>query len=725
MTYHQLKEQFNTSLVETGSYMTMAQRLDDARYARWEGQSEDGRKYSKNYGRQVFPWEGASDQRIYTVDDLVNDDVDLMLTASRNAHMQVVGTAGSNDETARAVTSVLDYIQRMWLGEELERERDLAANWRAHYGSSVIGIDWLIELDAEQVTVGMQQLMMLGQQDPEFGAMLQYVMQNMQAGNAQFSQDDQQAFAQKFAQYFPEADPMQALSQLMQTGSFSFNRPYVRTDRPCVTAYRTFQDVFFFRSIGDLQKAPWVVRRDVLPITGVEDRAKVEGWDPDFTDYIIKSAGSSWMWSSFSRGESLSRFGTRLYTDELDKMCEIYYGFYRGTDQEAPPGGREDPTRKQQQQPEAGNRQTKVVIFHPGTDKIGRQLPLPYAHGQYPFILCRRENRSRSAYESRGIGDIADCAQAELKTQRDARNDRTSFAVIPPLMVPLGRGKQQYRLGPAAQLGVMRPGELSWLAPPPLDQTTYETESSIKRDIFSYFGKNFDGVDPNKVLRKQQRLINSWLDEQRAVMNQVYKLCLQFLPLEKWQQISGQPDLQLPIGQREFVQDSMMLILEFDARDLNMEFLEQKLNLINTMIVPSDAAGVIDRAGLTQYAMRSLDPSGARLIRPQGQATQQEITEEQAALGQIVTGVTPPIPGGSANPQLRLQVIQSTLQAPDFIQFLKANPIAQQRLQERIKSFQFAMQQQQNAQVGRIGVPPSPVQSLAPSGPPAGAGSGG
>jgi hypothetical protein len=272
----------------------------------------------------------------------------------------------------------------------------------------------------------------------------------------------------------------------------------------------------------------------------------------------------------------------------------------------------------------------------------------------------------------------------------------------------------------------MRPGEIGWLPPPPLDNTTFDTESGIRRDIANYFGKNYDGVDPNKVLRKQQRLINSWLDEQRRVMMQIFQLCLQFLPVEKWQQISGNQNLQLPIGSRDFIQNNMMLILEYDARDLNMEFLEQKLNLINSAIVATDAAGVVDRAGLTGYAMRALDPAGGRLIRPQGQATQAEITEEQAAMGQIVTGVTPPIPGGSANPQLRLQVIQSTMRAPDFIQFLKANPLAQQRLQERIKSFQFAIQQQQNAQVGRIGVPPSPVQGLgAPQGPPAGAGSGG
>jgi hypothetical protein len=677
--------------------------LDDLRYCRWDGQSDDGRKYSKYVGKQVFPWEGASDIKPYTIDDIINDDVDLMRTADRNAHMQVVGTNSGNDEMARAATSVLDYIQRMWLAEELEEQKDLAANWRQHYGSAIIGIDWLMETDSEVVTVGLQDLLQIGQMDQDFGVMLAYLMQALQGGG-QVGPDDLNAFWAKLAQYFPEADPRSAIAQLMQSGQFQFNRPYVRVDRPCLTAYRTFQDVFYFRSIGDIQKAPWIVRRDVIAQANVSERAKIEQWAPDFTDYILKSAGASWLWSNFNRGDALNRSGTRLYSDEMDKFCEVFYGFYRGAD-------------------ENRNRQTKVVIFHPGTQEIGRELPFPYAHGMYPFILCRRESRSRSAFESRGVGDIADTAQSEIKTQRDARNDRTSFAVIPPLLVPLGRGKQQYKLGPASQLGVMRPGEIGWLPPPPLDNTTFDTESGIRRDIANYFGKNYDGVDPNKVLRKQQRLINSWLDEQRQVMMQIFQLCLQFLPPEKWQQISGNQNLQLPIGSRDFIQNNMMLILEYDARDLNMEFLEQKLNLINSAIVATDAAGVVDRAGLTGYAMRALDPAGGRLIRPQGQATQAEITEEQAAMGQIVTGVTPPIPGGSANPQLRLQVIQSTMQAPDFIQFLKANPLAQQRLQERIKSFQFAIQQQQNAQVGRIGVPPSPVQSLgAPQGPPAGAG---
>jgi len=158
----------------------------------------------------------------------------------------------------------------------------------------------------------------------------------------------------------------------------------------------------------------------------------------------------------------------------------------------------------------------------------------------------------------------------------------------------------------------------------------------------------------------------------------------------------------------------MRLVLEFDARDLNQDYLTQKLELINTVLVATDAAGVIDRAALTQYAARAIDPVlGNRIIRPSGQVTQQEIQDEQAALAQIVSGVEPPVYQSGQNAQLRLQVIQNTLSsAQDYVNFLRQNPLAQQRLQNRVKGFQFQIQQQQNAITGRIGTNPAPVQSI-------------
>jgi hypothetical protein len=689
MNFDEVKEQFMVSVTEASGYQAWMTEMDDTRYCRWNGQTNDGRKYSKYTGAEVFPWEGASDMRPFFVDDLVNDDIDVMRMADKNCHMQTVPVNSAFQQMATSQTAVIDYVVRAQMAGELEREKELLAQWRQHYGSSVMGVDWYMDFDSEVVTITMQDLQALAQQIPELGAMLEYMIDNRQ----QLSRTDIQNAIQFFQQLFPQVtNPMAALQSLMTTGQFQYDSPYTKESRPCVTALRSFQDVFFLRGAYDLQLLPWIVRRDVIPKATVEDRAKYEQWDPKFTKYVLNTAGSSVL--GLRSNDTLFRYSAdRIYVEQMREMCEVFYAYYRGQDSR-------------------NARRINVTIFHPVTDTIGRQLPNPYNHGKYPFVLCMRERRSRSAVESRGVADIEMTHQAEIKAQRDSRNDRTSLGTLPPLQVPLGRGKQQYRLGPRAQLQVMRPGELSWLAPPPLDQTTFEVENTILRSAYNYFGKNWEGVDPNKVLRKQQRLIDSWLAELREVYVQIYELCEQYMDPNDWMMISGDPQ-SVPRPDRRSIQHNLSLVLEYDAKDLNTEYLTEKLNLIQTMLVATDAAGVIDRAALTTYGAQALDPALARtIVRPQGQVTQQEIEDEQDALDNIVSGIDPPVYSSGQNAQLRLQVIQQTLQNQDYVDFLRANPLAQQRLQKRVQNLQFQIQQQQNAITGKIGVPPGPTQQL-------------
>jgi len=49
----------------------------NTRFCTWAGQTRDGRKN----GRNAFPWKGASDMRVYAVDEMINGDVDLLVTA--------------------------------------------------------------------------------------------------------------------------------------------------------------------------------------------------------------------------------------------------------------------------------------------------------------------------------------------------------------------------------------------------------------------------------------------------------------------------------------------------------------------------------------------------------------------------------------------------------------------------------------------------------------------
>ena len=726
MNLAEVRRSFTWALTEASTYISFISTLDDTRYCRWSGQTYDGRKWSANTGKEVFPWEGASDIRPFFIDDLILDDVDVMRTADKNCHMQTIGVNSTGDSLARTTTAVLDWVNRNLLAEEMEREKELAAQWRQHYGSCVIGVDWYLDFDSEVVTVSLQDLMQMAQMDPALQAFLQYLMAN----HNRLSASDISSAARMLAMYFPDLDaPAQvpeevidpttrpkagrqkptpytsdgtvrssreALQALATQGAFSYTKPYIKENRPAVTALRTYQDVFFFRNTYDVQRLPWIVRRDVIPKSAVMDRARYENWDPEFEREILERAGST---ALLSLGlQTLFRFRDRLYVDEMKELCEVYYAFYRGVD-------------------DKNRRQMNVAIFHPNFELLGRELPLPYLHGRYPFVLCQREKRSRSALESRSVGDIAMTAQAEIKLQKDSRNDRTALCTLPPLQVPLGRGKQQYKLGPRAQLGVMRPGELSWLPPPPIDQTTYQTEMSIRQDVASYFGRNMEGVDPNKVLRKQQRLIDGWLSELRQVHVMIYQLCMQYLPDSDWITAAGDP-AAVPPRDRQSIQRNLSLVLEYDAKDLNQEFVLQKLQLIQQMLVATDAAGVIDRAGLTMYAARALDPALARgLIQPQAQVTQQEINDEQDQLSKIADGIEPPMYTAGQNAQLRLQVIQNTMQQEGYVNALRQNPISLQLLQRRMQNLQQQVVQQQNAITGKLGVAPGPTQQLSGTGP--------
>src|SRR6267378_1620192 len=178
MTFKEVKEQFLVSVTEASGYQAWMTELDDARYCRWNGQTNDGRKYSKYTGSEVFPWEGASDMRPFFIDDIVNDDVDVMRTADKNCHMQTVPVNSTFAQQATSQTAVLDYVARGLMAEELEHEKELLAQWRQHYGSSVMSIDWYMDFDSEVVTVTLQDLQALAQQIPELGAVLDYMFTN-------------------------------------------------------------------------------------------------------------------------------------------------------------------------------------------------------------------------------------------------------------------------------------------------------------------------------------------------------------------------------------------------------------------------------------------------------------------------------------------------------------------------------------------------------------------
>jgi hypothetical protein len=112
--------------------------------------------------------------------------------------------------------------------------------------------------------------------------------------------------------------------------------------------------------------------------------------------------------------------------------------------------------------------------------------------------------------------------------------------------------------------------------------------------------------------------------------------------------------------------------------------------------------------------MQAVDPNLAGiLIKDIGAATQAEQEDEQGAFAKIAAGTEPPLREGGQNAQVRLQTLQTIIQSNPAVQQRYAqDEIFRSMIDARAQAFQFQLQQQQNAVIGRTGAQPA-LQKMA------------
>lgn len=125
------------------SGLTNQQEADwRTRMCLWTGQSDDGRKWKDRLGVDPMPWNGASDQRVRAVDEVINEQVALMLEAFSRSMVQVTSSRGDSMGASQLVNHILTWLFKVHLRSDLERELELYANYRQQYGMAVMGVWW-------------------------------------------------------------------------------------------------------------------------------------------------------------------------------------------------------------------------------------------------------------------------------------------------------------------------------------------------------------------------------------------------------------------------------------------------------------------------------------------------------------------------------------------------------------------------------------------------------
>jgi len=670
----------------------------NTRYCWWPGQTRDGRKWG-TLEREPFPWPGASDTRIRTVDMVIQEQSELLLTTLGKMNIQTAPTQAMDADWGARISTLLRWYMYNAMADEGDSEIGPLANYMLTYGSTVLSVHWLQTLAYERKTVKLDDLLAAGMQagGPQMLAQLQKML--FDPGQ----QDTVVSYVKQISSMLTGAEATKVINDLRTNGVAQFPKPYISEARPSLRALQTFQDVFFPVNTWRLQKARFIAERELLTATELQEKAQGrEQWDSDWVDQVIESQrgktfnGNLHALNVLERQRELGGVWGE-WMNEAEDLYEVWHFYHRASNKGIPAIFR--------------------TVMHPFVgDSYGLHEIMPYLHGQYPYIEFVREKTCRSILASRGLPEVLDTHQSEIKVQRDARTDRASVTTHPPMLVKHRPGQKKNTYGPGVEIPVNKMDDIAPLSFGAPDETSIEVEQACKRDLNEYVGRAGEGVDPQLVLNRQQAQVTLWLNRWRLAGKQVLQLAQQYTPPMTIPRIVGMTPKPIDVS-RESIAGQFDLILTFDARFANQEYVLKLMSEFAQYLFPIDTNAVVNRDAVIRYVMASIDPTLADLaVRDTESAQATEVDDEQTNLAKMFAGVPPPMKLQGQNFAARLQVLQQAIQGnPRLQQALQQWPDFGAMVDQRVKFLTQQVTQQKNRMIGVYGTMPTPGSAGAPA----------
>lgn len=692
-------------------------RTDQIRFCRWANQSADGRKRGTD-DAPAFPFDGASDTRPMLADRIINERVAILTTSFWRAMFR---PKAADDEAGQYAVALADHFVNSVLTAELVREVELAAQYREHYGWFVLHPTWeqKVRLKSQMVTLG--DLAVIGQKlAPAFpdnpllpqlaeavrsvgldGDLDKLLVTTVQLIYREFSRG-QLGGADMDAEIPPlrDATVKRALRELRDRGKAEVPVPYLAANRPMIRALRPWDEVFVPGDTTSLQEARVIYQREW--VTEAELRARVNDreYDKAWVEEAVKQRGKSvtafWSLPEGVGGSALT--GVTAVNQTVTQGLPIEHNYIellhcvrRTVNEDGVPG-------------------VWLTTVHPALrDKYARNELLEYPHGEYPYVEGAREFWCRCFTSSRGVPEVVHTWQNELKGLRDAMIDRTSMTVMPPINeyhTPLGT---KYRFGPGVRNTVVQGKEPAFMQMPSGQGMVECLEAMDRLDasVDNYFGLLSEKVPGARTQALQAMMVQGWMLSWSAALQQMVGLAQCYMPDAEFARVTG-----APAGWLDSNRDRLGVLavdLHFDVRELDAELVAAKMELIGTKVLPGDAAGIISRAKLTEMQMRAIDPRWAKeLIVSTGEASQKLYNDVKNELAQMFLGNEPQYVENDPTAQAKLQYAQGIIAAnPNYQQALAQGGRFAELVQNYVKNLSFSITQQQNQQIGRIGVAPT------------------
>lgn len=699
----ELREELERIMADGTMVWQRQERARQVRLCEWDGQSDDGRKHADQLGEAALPFEGAPDSRIPLVDVNINDKVALVVTAFFRAQVQAVAVEPGDMANAANVTTLLRWLRDSEMRRELRVEVELAAQqmYADDPGLAIVEIKWWQDTMLQKRRLTFEELAGLyvtGAQNPDAVDPADPRMDPTMLADFQdlaINPLREREFMAWLGAAFPGVSDRvlkRTVRELRKEGTAELPVPVIRENRPSVQTLRFMEEIFFPLGTIDLQRARTIHRREWLNETELRERVLTQGWDADGVEMVIeKGLGQSIADSTAGRiqqpgSTSLSGFGSNV--NEHNFLYEIWWSYERRPDEDLGVPG------------------IYCTIWNIALKDACLKCELvDYQHGLYPFELRTRERIGRQVTDSRGLSRPIETHQNEVKVQRDARGTHVQLAATPPSKVKASRGMVELILGPNAQNPVQRMDDWEMIQMPSFSNESVEMERTTKAEVDEYCGRLVPGMDPNRATLIQQRDVDNFSALFNGVFEQVLSLCQQYYSPAQLARITGS-DQASPL-QPEDIRGRFDVLIEIDARDLNMEFAMKKLEASGKLL-SYDTTGMFDRAPWLEVVANGIDPVLARKsLRPQANVTQKEVEASKNALAQMAAGIEPDMPVQGINAQLRMQTIEQAMQtSPKLAQQHQSDETFRALLENYQKYLTQQLDQEKNKQIGRIGTAP-------------------
>jgi len=672
---------------------------DNIRFNKWENQDASCRKISAN-GFEAKPWEGASDQRVFLADDVINEHVALCVNSFWRAMLSLEGTEVGDLGKGPVATKAIQWFVKNKQEAELQREVQLSAQYMDQYGWTVLHPSWkrkvslrMMEIDAEDLDPA-SQLMAL---DPQYEGPAIEVFQQLYADYVA------QNISGVWEGEIPKVSKKtirKALEDLRsERGKAKVPIPYVQENRPSIIALKPWEEVLISTDNGDINRCRVYVRR-FMREEELWEKVAMEGWDRAWVEKAVAHKGkySYWSWMGNTAVSSNLTQGYNLLENGNPTQIEVIYTYSQRLNSDLVPGIYETVWHSC-----VGGRSSSG-----DEDLVGHHGLCDFKHGLNPFVLGAREWIARSVLASRGVPEIAFPSQRVVKTQQDALIDKANTETSPPVLVPPRYMEMKIEFGPQSKVPML-PGNDR----PALWPTTPQTAVAVdvmKREegwVDRYFGRLNPEQPPPTAYAKQQLMVNNFLAMWKQAYAQEWALICQYVDEKDFMAITGAPK---PVqNEASAITAEHDLMLNFDVRQMDMDHTLKELEIIQKAILPVDAAGVIDRVKLVQAALAAINPVLAKqLVSDQTAASQRIYKDVQNDLNSMFLGNMPmPVENDPTAPR-KMQYAQQIIGTnPMFQQALQQDGLFRKNLETYAKNLMMSAAQEKNKVVGRIGVDPA------------------